>query len=361
MTSKLITPEISSTDEPKLNKIYFKIDLPSKELMMGPEAIPVIIEIGKFLYDSFKKSKEGNNEQLGEWLTTANKKLDQILRDLEEIKNELKKIESLFGRIPLSISENNLDIEITKYYINVPSIRQNQNAANGGIFSGIYNVLQSAFIDIIGNGEFSYIYKLVLAFLIQYDILCAQGQTNGVKYQLIALLKSFLIRAKDETVDTSFGYILKIHKNTLTKLESDFRANNFKFSDSCILEKYITPSGGGEGNTSIAKIAKVAIQITISGTIDTEFTLTADNYIGPYEERTIAYRDAQNMQDENSVRGRLENQVQSHFNSFVNACLLHKEAVKNVDHFQSIIDDINHYLAELESLTQECDNLQNAL
>lgn len=346
--------------------VHFKMNLHAKAIPVTPQTIGLVITIGKFIYDSLIKKKENPNEEIGEWFYLIDKKLDQILIDLSDIKKELKRIEELIIKIPFALAEDKLDTAIQKYYLNVSTLNHSPKEAKNSPFSEIYNEVQSAFVTIIGAQAFPHLYKLILGFIIQIEILNARqvagDYTKDTRKKLIEFLISFLNRSLDPNTPGSFRFILNTHLNSLTKLEGEFIANDAYLRRFFIIGIKKTPPHKGEPGDWEASIARVGYNYSIQGNVRTGFTHTK-TFVEPHEHRTTydsnEVKDLQRLEETKST---IQSDIESIFGRYQNGHQLYVEIEKNADYYKKVIQHVEEYIEKLNEmhdaiLTEPVENL----
>ncbi len=354
MNTNTITLDDTGLTTPNPSKIYFKVDLPSHKLRIEAGTVIMIAKAAKDLYDIIQQSKEKKKDNVGDWLLTIDRKLDVILNELTEIKYELRKIEELIKNIHFDFAVKNLENNIRYFQMNIFNLKENPNdIATKNKFTNVNAELQIDMFEIIRQSAFYYVYDVILAFVIQFDL--SYGLDNVSKYSklnLIDITKSFLVRALDKNVKGSFGQILQINLNSKTKLSVDFQSYEGMLRRFCILEEYKVPSSKHDpGGDYSAKIARVGFNYSITGDIESDFALTT-SYIQPYEARWVNHKTETNgLFREQQTKEAITVDLNTIIGNFKAACQQYSEVSKNVDYYKGIVDDINKYLTVLDELT----------
>jgi hypothetical protein len=370
MKTKIIALIENKYDKPLITDLFFKMDLSKSELMIDPATVGAIISVGKFLYETLSKSKNNNNDNIGNWILTIDHKLNELLREFEDIKEELRHIEILIDKIPLKDAENRLNASINVYYKNVFDLRQHLNdKANYEIFLNIYNNIQYD-EHTTQESSFCHLYKLVLAFIIEFEIACAFNLNKKTKLAIIYQLKYYLEKAKNNNEVGSYGQILQVHKNTLTKLTEDYQPFNgqeIKEYFSRVTTQYdrgprrSKNEGGGGDNLSFTNstISKIGYNYCITGNLENGFALES-TYIGEIAQPVIIL-DNQRALSTNleETKNSIKNSIQSKFSEYQSKSILYLEINKSIKYFEDIITDINNYVNLLEELISDLDCLNS--
>lgn len=338
--------------KPDPTQIFFKVDLPGKELMIDPGTVGTIASIGIKLYEILSKSKDNSDDHIVEWLSIIDYKLDAVLKELSDIKAELAKIEVMIGDIPLTQAENGIKDSIGRYYLNIDDLKEDpDNPETKSIFLDIYNHLQNDLRILFDNNSFFLLYEFVLAFTIQYEIACALKRSKGTKRAIIEKFLYFLKKAKEPGQKNSFGYILQVHRNTMRRLLEIYQ----ELPNGQERQEYVSSSkdilnGPGEGKIKSEVITKIAYSFSITGSVQNGFNLTK-SYIGEVDRRNSdgSSNISSNLE---KTKNEIEARIQNKFNDFQNASNIYKEAEKNVAILKNIIRDIDSYIVLLEDLIQ---------
>lgn len=360
MKSKIIALVENKFLKPLNTNVFFETNLTNIELMIDPATIEAIITVGEFLYETLSKAKDNNSNNIGEWIKKIDYKVDKLLQEIEDIKQELKKIEILIYEIPLKNAEIRLNASINRYYLNVFDLRNSLNEPQNMLtFSDIYNEIQEDLI-IIQTNSFSHLYELVLAFIIELEIASVFNKNVGTKSAIINKFVNYLEKAKDIQTNGSFAQILQIHKNTLIKLFNNYKEFNGIETGEYFITKSKRESHGGGGKPGreggggeieyidYYEIIKIGYNYNITGNPKDGFNITT-TYIGEIGKRESNQKPT--LGENVEVAKNLINQnIQSIFLGYQNKKLLYTEISKNVLHLEYIITDINKYIEILNTL-----------
>lgn len=350
--TKIVVLTEDEYSKPEPTQIFFKVDLPGKELMIEPATVVTIASIGLKLYEILSKSKDNSDDNIVEWLSTINYKLDSVLKELKDIREELIKIEIKIGEIPLINAESRMKDSINRYYLNIDDLKEDPaNPVTKDIFTSIYSNLQDDLRSLFDNNSFYLLYEFVLAFTIQYEISCALKRSKGTKRAIIEKFLYFLQKAKDPEQEKSFGYILQVHRNTMRRLVEIYQElPNGQERQEYVSKREQTFNGPGEGWDRSEIITKIGYNFSIMGTVENGFTLTK-NYIGEVDRRNSqGFSDI--SRDLEGTKNEIQARIQNKFNEFQNATRIYKETDKNVAVLKNILRDIDKYIALLENLVQ---------
>jgi hypothetical protein len=348
--NKLISLTEHEYETPTPHDIYFKANLPGKELMIEPGTVATIISIGKFLYDTFLQAKQKKQDNVGEWIIAIDYKLDKILRELVDIKEELRKLEILINELPFREKEGELDAYIYTYLSNVFELRTGSIDLRRGLFEGEIYPNLTIRRKIIQDHSFAHLYKVVLAFIIEYEIIMVFHFTPYTKRLKLTELRDYLMRAKDVNVQGSYGQILQVHRNTLAKLVEDYLPISGQERREYAAKRKTIHYGPAEPKDFYELVSKIAYNYGITGSIDNGFQLNT-NYIGEVDRNEVVsgkYSSLSGNLDE--TKNAILDVVRSRYASYQAKHELYQEIEKNVAHFESIVADIEKYLLVVDDL-----------
>lgn len=361
MKTKIIALVENKFLKPLNTNIFFETNLTNLELMIDPATIEAIITVGEFLYETLAKAKDNNTNNIGEWIKKIDYKVDKLLQEIEDIKQELKKIEILIDEIPLKEAETRLNASINRYYLNVFDLKDSlEKPQNLSTFQSIFENIQDD-VNTIQNKSFSHLYELILAFIIQFEIASVFNKNEGTKLAIINKYTNYLEKARNIGINGSFAQILQVHNNTLIKLYNDYKDfNGIETGEYFITreKRIFGPGGGGKpgskegGNAdnfvTYYEIMKIGYNYNITGNSKDGFNI-ATTYIGEIGKRESGQKPALSENIE-VVKNAINQNIQSILLDYQNKNLLYTEISKNVLHLEYIINDINKYIEILNTL-----------
>lgn len=348
--NKLISLTEHEYESPTPEGIFFKADLPGKELMIEPGTVTTIISIGKFLYDTFSQSGHKKQENIGEWIIALDYKLDKVLRELADVKEELRKLEVLVNELPFREKEVELDSYIYTYLSNVFELRTGSIDLRRELFEGnIYPNLTSR-RKVIQDHSFAHLYKVVLSFIIEYEILMVFRFTKHTKHLKLTELRDYLLRAKDVNEKGSYGQILQAHRNTLARLAEEFRPISGQERREYVVKRKVIHYGKMEPKDFYELVSKIAYNYHITGDVATGFNLEM-NYAGEVEKREVISGSFSSLSDnQEATKNYIMDVIRSRYSSYQARYELYTEVEKNVKHFENMIADIDKYLLVTDGL-----------
>lgn len=354
MNKQIIALPHPVTGESDINLIFFKPSLPGPKLAIDPGTVITIIKTAKDLYDLMQQSKEKKKNQAGDWLLQLDRKLDQVLAELAEIKSCIEELRRLVLDLPFQEAVYHLDKNIRYCQMNIFDLKE--DPADGSLrnlFRGIYADLQKDMLGIQDKRAFQYLYSMVLAFIIQYDIALLLGNSRHSRLALIDLLRSYLQAAANPAEAGSFGQILQILLNSRQKLRDNYQAYNGTLRRFFIIETHYIPGHGGKDPEPAefwARLARIALQYRIEGNLEQGFSSSYEQ-VGPHEWREVFNREElAGLYKEEESKRLLREELNNITASYNNAAAQYREIEKDIHYYEGICQSIEQYLQTLDEL-----------